>query len=201
MALAGEGDYLILADGTKIAPTGQVVKEKKYSKFVEVPAPSEAQAIVAKSRRAIGELPMPPAQMNTVSLVLFYTMWGLSDNDCALATGLSIPQVKNIKKLPEFIALSDDIKKSVLEHEAGDVRAMLASHASNAAQRVIDTMDEEGALGFAAAKDILDRAGHRPADVVEHKHKMDDSLKIEFIVKNPAADQVPVLNVTDYHEV
>jgi len=32
-----------------------------------------------------------------------------------------------------------------------------------------------------AAQDILDRAGHRPADIVMHQHKVEGGLKIEYI--------------------
>ena len=59
---------------------------------------------------------------------------------------------------------------------------------------IVDMMDEEGALGFAAAKDILDRAGHRPADVVEHRHRLDNSLQIEIIRKDENTASLPVID-------
>jgi hypothetical protein len=34
---------------------------------------------------------------------------------------------------------------------------------------------------MAAARDILDRSGHRPSDVVEHRHRMDGGLVIEIV--------------------
>jgi hypothetical protein len=177
---------LVLADGTKINPaTGGVIKDRKYSDFVEIPAAKDAIAAVSKARRSVAELPVPGQQMNALSLILFYTMFGLSEGDIALQLGsVSVPQIKKIKQLPEYTQLSQDILKSVLEHEAQDVRTHITKHAMGAAQKVIDTMEEDGALGFAAAKDILDRAGHRPADVVEHKHKMEGGLRIEYIEKS-----------------
>lgn len=204
MSLASDPlEPLVLADGTKINPaTGEVVREKKYSIMVEVPAGSVAQELVAKSRRAVGELPLPPKQMNVVSVVLFYSMWGLADGDIALAIGISTKQVKNIKELPEYQTIAEDIKKSVLEYEANDVRAFLQQRAKAAAVRVVDTMDEEGALGFAAARDILDRTGNRPADVVEHRHKMEDSLRIEIVQKREDVGMPDnLLDVTEYKEL
>lgn len=188
--------FLTLADGTKIAQSGKVIKDKKYTQFVEVPKGSEAQAIVAKSRRSVAELPYQPGQMNVVSLVLFYSMWGLGVSDIAMQLGITSDQVKNIQSLEAYIELSEQIRKSVLEHEANDVRSLMQKHATGAAQKIIDLVEEEGALGFAAAKDILDRAGHRPADVVEHRHKMEDVLRIEVVEKKAEPDIPDLINIT-----
>jgi hypothetical protein len=194
--LATADEPLVLADGTKINPTsGEVIRDKKYSVFVEVPAGSEAQAIVAKARRSAAELPFQPGQMNIVSLVLFYTMWGLSPADTAIQLGITTSQVKNIQTLDAYKQVQEDIKKSVLEFEANDVRAVMQKHAMGAANKIVDLMEEEGALGFAAAKDILDRTGNRPADVVEHRHKMEDVLRIEVVEKKAEPD-IPMINIT-----
>lgn len=204
MSLASDPlEPLVLADGTKINPaTGEVIKEKKYSTMVEIPSGTKAQEIVAKARRAVAELPLPPKQMNVVSVVLFYSMWGLADGDIAIALGISTKQVKNIKELPEYQTIAEDIKKSVLEYEANDVRAYLQQRAKAAAAKIVDTLDEEGALGFAAAKDILDRTGNRPADVVEHRHKMEDSLRIEIVQRRESANMPEnLIDVTDYKEM
>lgn len=204
MSLASDPlEPLVLADGTKINPaTGEVIKEKKYSTMVEIPSGTKAQEIVAKARRAVAELPLPPKQMNVVSVVLFYSMWGLADGDIAIALGISTKQVKNIKELPEYQTIAEDIKKSVLEYEANDVRAFLQQRAKAAAAKIVDTLDEDGALGFAAAKDILDRTGNRPADVVEHRHKMEDSLRIEIVQRRESANMPEnLIDVTDYKEM
>lgn len=199
--LADALEPLILADGTKINPTdGAVMRDKKYSTMVEIPSGSEAQAIVAKSRRSVAELPMQPGHMNVVSLVLFYTMWGLAPADIAIQLGITNTQVKNIKELPAYTQLSEDIKKSVLAHEAGDIRSFMQKHAMGAATKIVDLMEEDGALGMMAAKDILDRTGNRPADVVEHIHKMEDTLRIEIVEKR-AIDIPDIINITDYKEL
>lgn len=184
--LADPTEPLILADGTKIdVTTGKAIKEKKKSNFIAIPAASEAQEIVAKTRRSTAELPLPSSQMNIVSLILFYSLWGLSEQDIAITVGgnITVQQISNIKKLPEYKQLITDIQKTILEHEAGDIRNFFIQRSTEAAHKVVSLMDEEGALGFAAAKEVLDRGGFRPADVVEHRHKMEDSLKIEIIQK------------------
>jgi hypothetical protein len=46
---------------------------------------------------------------------------------------------------------------------------------------------------MAAAKDVLDRSGHRPSDVVEHRHRMDGGLVIEIVKRDGA--QMPVIDM------
>jgi len=198
MLATSTDDFLILADGTKIDPSGKVVREKK-ERFVEIPNASQAVAIVAKSRRSVAELPLPPAKMNAVSLVLFYTMWGLAEADVAIAVGISREQVANIQKLQQYKQMSADIQSAVLAHEGNEVRDIFTRHAKTAANKIIDMVenaDEDSVLGFKAAQDILDRAGHRPADVVMHKHGLDDSLKVLYI-KSEAPESLPDTNIID----
>src|SRR5215831_4937785 len=156
MTLPLASEPLTLADGRKIDPaTGKLLKEKKTSSFVEIPAATEAQEIVAKSRRSVAELPVAPQQMNGLSLVCFYTMWGLSNQDIAIQIGCTIDQVKSIKKLPEYHQLHQDIFRSVMETEANDVRGFFQQRAKDAATTIVNMIEEGGALGLTAAKDVL----------------------------------------------
>ena len=196
MSLAEINEPLVLADGTKIDPSnGKVLRDKKSSGLVLIPSASEAQAIVAKTRRSVAELPVAPQQMSTIGLVLFYTMYGLANSDIGIITGLSTEQVKSIKALPEYANASDDIVKTVRENEASTIRDFFQQKAADAAEAVVEAMEEGGVLGFKAAQDILDRAGHRPADVVEHKHTMQNALRIEHIRATDSKD-IPMINVT-----
>lgn len=199
MSLAEPNEPLILADGTKIDPSNGKVLRDDIAKggFVEVPSNTQAQAIVAKTRRSVAELPLPSGQMNAVSLVLFYSMWGLSDQDISIVVGgLSTEQVKNIKTLSEYQDMSDSVRKTVLEYESNDIRTFFQQNASVAAKKIVNLTQEDGALGFKASQDILDRAGFRPADVVEHRHKIEDTLKIEYIRKDKSSDSIPAIETT-----
>ena len=205
MDLPDPNEPLVLADGTKINPkNGKVVRESTArGGFVEIPSAGEAQAIVARTRRSVADLPVVGNGMNALSLVLLYSIWGLNDQDISIQTSLSVDQVKNIKKLSEYKKLSDDILKNVLEYEANDIRTFFAQNASKAAQKIVNIADQEdGALGFKASQDILDRAGYRPADVHEHRVKM-DALQIEVIEKksNPDIPQIDQVIPGDYRDV
>lgn len=197
MSLADPNDdILVLADGTRIVKaTGVTVKDKKPSRFVEVPAGSDAQAIVAKTRRSIAEMPLPINQMNILSVCLTYTLYGLSDAEIAVAAKMTVDQVKNIKKLSEYKDLSNNILQSILEHEAEDVRSFFKQKARTAAEKIIDLAESDNdVLAFKASQDVLDRAGFRPADVVEHKHTMENALQIEYVRRADPKD-IPVIDL------
>lgn len=202
MSLADVHEPLVLADGTKIDPTSRkVIKDRKA--WVEVPSATEAQKIVTRTRRSLIDMPLPVAQMNVVTVVLSYTLYGLADQEIAVAAKLTIDQVKNIRTLEAYTTMSAAITKSLLETEANDVRNFFQQHAMGAAQKVVTlAQEEDGALGLKASQDILDRAGFRPADTVEHTHRMENSLMIEFIHR-AATDDVPIIDLDkdDYNEV
>ena len=54
---------------------------------------------------------------------------------------------------------------------------------------------ENGPVKYAldAAKDVLDRGGHRPVDIVEHINRMDGELRIVHIKK----DENAINNIQD----
>jgi hypothetical protein len=198
--MLAEGDEpLILADGTKINPsTGEVIKDKKQSRFVEVPSPSAAQALVVRSRKSIADLPVPPKQLTGVALVAFYTLFGLSDSDISVALDgvLTVEQIKNIRKLEPYTAFMENAKTNIIETSTDQVRELFQKQAINAASKIIELADgENDVLSFKASQDILDRAGHRPADVVEHRHRMEDSLNI-VITRRDATESIPTVDIT-----
>lgn len=186
---------LVLADGTVIDPTtGKAVKQKR-SRTYEVPAPSEAQAIVLKARKTVADLPAPPEQMSAVGIVAFYTLFGLDDNSIAIATKhkLTVDQIKNIRQLDIYRDFMKEARTTIMESEAENVRHVLAERAREAAERVIEHMDSDNdVLSFKAAQDILDRTGNRPADIVEHRHKMENALQIVVTRKDNNAG-IPTL--------
>lgn len=194
MNLAEDNEPLILADGTKIDPvTGDVITDP-VADYIEVPNNQEAVQTVLNVRRRIDELPDIPKNMQGVSVILSYTLFGLSDDDIAIATGLTIEQVGNIKMSDTYTKFSDNIVEGLMKSEQSNVRDIISAGSRKAAQKVVNLVNSKhDALAFAAAKDILDRDGHRPADVIEHRHTMDDSL--EIIVTYEKDNELPPIDV------
>jgi len=187
---------LVLADGTKIDPsTGKPIKEQP---LVLIPSPGEAQRIVARTRKSVTELPLPPKQLSGVALVAFYTLFGLNDQDISIAldSSLTIEQIERIRTLDAYIEFMETAKANMIHTQSDTVREMFQTHASHAATKIINlSQSDNDVLAFTASKDVLDRAGHRPADVVEHRHKMEDALNIVYIEKK-ANEDVPMIDVT-----
>lgn len=195
MAALAEGmEPLRLADGTMIDPaTGKVIKPRSQN-YVEVPSATAAVRHITSVRKQLADLPAPPRQMNAISLVVMYHLFGLEDRDIAIAIGVSEEQVGRIRMLDAFGTMLNNVSDNIMHQDMDDVRSMIAAKAKNAVTKVIETMDEEGVLGFKAAQDILDRAGHRPSDIVEHRYKMEGGLTIEYIKKD-AISSSPVIDI------
>ena len=186
---------LVLADGTKIDPiNGGIVKDEEV--LVRVPNTTEIKREITASRMRLADLPVPPQQMNTLSVILSYSLQGVSDHDIANVLTISSEALGNIKSGDAYRDLQDTIVSKIVESDATDVRNMFVASSSTAANVMVDVMndDENGPVTrMAAAKDVLDRAGHRPIDIVEHRHKMEGGLTIEYVDKK---DDIPIIDIT-----
>ena len=186
---------LVLADGTKINPLdGKILKDDI---LVEVPNTREIQRDIVAARKRIADLPLPPEQMNTLSLVMAYTVFGLSDKDIGSVLSLSEDQVHNIKMNNAYNEMQQNLVQSIVHSDATEVRDLFVLNSKTSAQLFIDTVkDPEMGIGtrLSAANNILDRAGHRPADIVEHRHKVEGGLLIEYVKKEE--QDIPTIDVT-----
>lgn len=186
---------LVLADGTKINPLdGKILKDDI---LVEVPNTREIQRDIVAARKRIADLPLPPEQMNTLSLVMAYTVFGLSDKDIGGVLSISEDQVHNIKMNDVYNELQRNLVQSIIHSDAAEVRDLFVLNSKTSAQLFIDTVrDPEMGIGtrLSAANNILDRAGHRPADIVEHRHKVEGGLRIEYVKKEE--QDIPTIDVT-----
>ena len=193
--LPNGSEPLILADGTKINPIdGSVVPNEI---LVEVPNSTTMQREVVAARKRISDLPVPPHQMNTLSVILSYTMFGIDDEDISHCISVPADQIISIKQSDVYLDLQAQFIKTIAESDLSDVRSMFVQQSRNAANVMFSALDPEMGIGtrMSAAKDILDRAGQRPVDVVEHRHKMEGGLTIEYVVKDENK-AIPTIDIT-----
>ena len=187
---------LVLADGTKINPIdGNVITDISEA-VVEVPNTQDLKREITSSRKRVSDLPVPPEQMNTISVILSYTLFGISDDDISNIISLPVEQITNIKKSDAYGELQSQFVKNIVESDLSDVRGMFVQHSRGAAGVMFNAMNNEEngiTTRMAAAKDVLDRAGQRPVDVIEHRHKMEGGLIIEYVEKK--AD-IPTIDIT-----
>lgn len=200
---------LTLADGTEISlQTGSPVAQQMSPSpsvpslangvppgYTIVPSNTEAVTEVTRQRRRLSELPDVPEKMNIVSAIVAYHMFGLADFEIAHAIGCTTEQVERIKMTDAFASMLDTVTRSTLDAQANNVRDFLADGAMLAAQTMRnELLSPNGQNRIVAAKDILDRAGHRPADIVEHRHMVEGGLTIEY-VKKGGNDSMPTLDL------
>lgn len=184
-------------DGT-LPPIG-VPSSRFQAQNHAVPSNLEAQRQVARVHRTLKDIPVDPKQLNAVSLVAAYTLIGLSDNDIALATNLTEKQIGLIKVTEGFTYVYDAAIQAIINTEADDIRSIVSAHARTSVQTIANLRDssEFDQVRLSAAKDLLDRAGHRPADVIEHRHSLDGELRINVIESAPISDTVIDLEPID----
>tara|TARA_Y100001938_G_scaffold149707_1_gene237548 strand:- start:2491 stop:3093 length:603 start_codon:yes stop_codon:yes gene_type:complete len=187
---------LVLADGTKINPIdGNVVTDISEA-VIEVPNTQDIKREITASRKRVSDLPVPPEQMNTISVILSYSLFGISDDDISNVISLPLDQIEKIKKSDAYEELQSQLVKNIVESDLSDVRGMFVQQSHGAAQVMFSAMNNEEhgiVTRMAAAKDVLDRAGQRPVDVVEHRHKMEGGLTIEYVEKK---DDIPTIDIT-----
>jgi hypothetical protein len=195
-------DVLTLADGTEIdtstgrpyTPNGSTEVEPTY---VQVPNYADTQRQIVAARTRIADFPVPPKAMTSVGIVLFYSMLGISDEEMSSITGLTEDQIGRIRVSDTYSTIYQDFLDKIIDHDMDDVRTMFVKGSKAAAGRMMSLMNSESeGIQIAAAKDILDRSGQRPADVVEHRHKIDGGLVIEVVRKDNKED-IPTIE----HEV
>ena len=197
MQLPESDEPLVLADGTKIDPTSGKVIRDTVSRMIPIPSNTEAVKIIARTRRSVNDLPIPPAQLSGVALVAFYSLYGLTDQDISIALDgkLSVDQIENIREQDVYKEFMESAKANILHTDTNTVREMFEQHSISAANKIVELAQSEAdVLAFKASQDILDRAGHRPADIVEHRHKLEDALHI-IIEKKEEKPQLPYIDV------
>jgi len=186
---------LVLADGTIINPMNGSVVEDKSSLLVEVPNASAAQREIVAQRKRLTDLPIPPKQMNVVSVILTYSLLGITDEEIASQIGTTTDRVGAIKMSDVYKEVMNQCVNSIVESDKDAVRNLFVVASRTAASKMTSLLDSKHVdIQLRAAQDILDRAGHRPADIHEHRHTIEGGLRIEYTTKKEK--QIPTLDMT-----
>jgi len=201
MSLPSATEPLRLQDGTLVYPGGHIVDRPSPdatvapAAFVEIPTHREAQRVITQTRRKLADLPELPKTMNAVGAILAYTLFGMDDEEIAIATKLTLEQVARLKMSDAYGQMHEAIVRTIVDSETDVVRDMLAKNARNAAATMVEALQAGNRSDrMAAARDILDRSGHRPADIIEHRHRVDGGLVIEYI-RRGTEDVPPVIDM------
>lgn len=168
---------LVASDGTLVQPS----VPRMFSR-VQVPSATEAQRLVASTRRKLADLPALPKQLNSYSVVLVYTASGLADAEIAVATGFTEEQIKALREHDGYRALEQMVLKAAKEEATSAVKSILVQGEQKAATRIVEMVDsEDEKIALAAAKDLLDRGGHKPRDEVDVRVDMMNTFRIAVV--------------------
>jgi len=193
-----KGEPLRLPDGTMVLPEAD---PDSGSKVVTVSEQQEAQTRQEIEReltdllnnpmtnefsqtykRTLADVDVEFARMNVIMLVLAYTMWGLDSYAISQLLNVRTEQVEALKSSDLYSKTSQELIEAIRYAEAATVHGYIASKSLAAARVVAASLTSpSGDLRLAAAKDILDRGGFRPADRVEHVMKFEDELRIRYV--------------------
>lgn len=163
--------------------------------FIEVDSHDEILRREISAQKKIIDLPIQGKEMNTLSVICSYELFGLSKEDISQVTGLRIDQVASIQMTEAYVSLMNQIAKNIYEKDQKNLRAGFLKYSGKALNRIVELVEQadEDKVRLEAAKDLLDRAGFRPVDTIEHKHSFENELKIVHIKKNEK-EEMPVIN-------
>jgi hypothetical protein len=202
----GVSDVLTLADGTKIdKATGSVVGEEiKTPELLEEndETVDEDEIVAIKKRipvnRFLADLPGDVNSTRAIAVICGLTLFGLNDREISIVCSTDMDKITAIKQSERFQDFSTGIIDNVMRAQSDNVRAMFVTNAKTAAEHIISGLQsKEQGIRYMASKEVLDRGGFRPIDVVEHRVKHENELKIVHI-RGDAEKQVTI--DTDYEE-
>ena len=180
-----EGEPLVLPSGTIVhqehngTTTLETKEQQEERARIDETLHDPFTTEVETFQRTLAEVDVAAKQFNPVMLVLAYSMWGLEPY--AIARYLELPeeQVDAIMDSDLYNKTRKEMLEAIRYAEASSIHGYLTQKARAAALVVASNLSNKKAdIAMAAAKDVLDRAGFRPADRVEHSHKFEDELRI-----------------------
>lgn len=156
----------------------------KGQRRIEIDALGKQQQNSVRIKRSLADMPVPAKELNVISVICLYTLIGLSERDIAEALNITADRVARVKMLDAYSTVYEYVTKAIIDEDSEDVAHLFAAHARKAAQSVLQLATDEdtnAAVRLGAAKDILDRAGHRPIDRIQVQGQLDQTLRIMYV--------------------
>lgn len=161
-------DLIELPDGSKINSDGVVVEDSK-----------PRRNLIATSNKRKDDL---PANGKTYAVIAALELWGLPLFDVAEVLDIPIERIRSIVHSDKYDEFRHDLIDGVLLAETDDVRQIFIARSKDAAKGITNLMDSSiPEVKMFAMKETLDRGGFRPADIVEHRHKVEGALRIVHV--------------------
>lgn len=160
MALAKPGDPLV-GMGTMLTPD---TEDDAPPDQPSVAIPN-LRKLVVKSRLSLQDLPADTKTQSVVNAVLVYHLLGMTDNEIALALGVGIIDVQQVKALPAYQETFELLFGEIISANSNSLQARIAQYAGDAVENVMNLAKQKDfekvppIVILKANQDILDRSG------------------------------------------
>lgn len=194
-----KGKPLVLPNGTKIdkdedgRTTVQTKKEQEdVVEMEEIMRDVFLDDNVETFQRTLADINVPKSEFNPVMIVLSYAMWGLDEHAISRFLEIDVDAVRSIQQSELYTKTRGEMLEAIRYAESATIHGYLTQKARAAASTLVSNMAaKKPEVALAAANSVLDRAGFRPVDRVEHTMKFEDELRIVHIQK----DKTPTIDV------
>jgi hypothetical protein len=155
------------------------------------------------SRRSLLDLTLSADQMAVLNNVLVYTLWGLPDDEIAIQCNCSVPDVHTVRDLDEYSRMHDALLAGMRQSYSASAHGVISKAAVAAARVVVSSLRSSSVrMQFDAARDILDRSGHRPADhsaININLNRGDDDALVIRVVRESDLPKIPTIDLKAQH--
>lgn len=201
-----KGKPIVLPDGTEVLPAANAVGSKVVTKADKQAAEqhekltAELEALMSNTKgvtaahmykRTLAEVDSDFDRMNVTMLVLAYTVWGLEPFAISRLLKVDPSRIDAVMMSDLYTRLQTELVEAMRYAEEATVHGFLAGKAMAAAVTVASSLTNPSAdVKLTAARDLLDRAGFRPVDRVEHSVKFDDEMRIRLVTDDNTIPKV-----------
>lgn len=190
-----KGEPLVLPDGTKVTKTEDGETDIKTAAQQKIVATMEEiltdpfEDDIETFQRTLADVNVPKSEFNPIMLILSYSMWGLDEHAIARYLEIPVEQVKAVQNSDLYSRTRKEMLEAIRYAEASSIHGYISQQARNAAKTLVTNLvAKKPENQLAAANSILDRAGFRPADRVEHTVRFEDELRIVHLQQDKATD-------------
>jgi len=165
------GNELARVGDPLIAPNGDLLLEEDDDDLGASHLPLPSTAVPFKdyrpiNRRVLSDLRADVSLLNVVSVVLSYTLQGISDTEICEATGITPEQLIFARENRIYSDMFENIMRELINANSEYIECRVSAYSGMALGNIADIAAKTRNTGYrlAASKDLLDRAGHRPQD-------------------------------------
>lgn len=175
-ALARPGDPLVLNDGT-------IVHEDPKPRPLDARKSVDPATFRPQHKRNLNELPAPPKTMNVVAVVFLYTMMGVGDREIADALGTTVPELDAMRQHTAYAEAFEAILNTFISSNSDMLQSRIAAYSHDALTSMAQ-LSSEGKMErsrFEASRDLLDRAGVSPKEVMMKNAQSMSGMRIIMV--------------------